>query len=48
MINVTCAAAAMMWYHVVHILLYAEPELQDPSKSAEAGLSCHLVPTPGT
>ncbi|WYZ36111.1 hypothetical protein EsH8_X_000758 [Colletotrichum jinshuiense] len=26
-----CAAAAMMWYHLLHILLYAEPSLQHPS-----------------
>jgi hypothetical protein len=28
---VTAAAAAAFWYHVVHILLYAEPSLQDES-----------------
>ncbi|KAF2794897.1 hypothetical protein K505DRAFT_303155 [Melanomma pulvis-pyrius CBS 109.77] len=27
---VTAAAAAAFWYHVIHILLYAEPGLQDP------------------
>ncbi|KAH7316926.1 hypothetical protein B0I35DRAFT_434242 [Stachybotrys elegans] len=26
-----CAAAAMIWYHLLHILLYAEPRLQHPS-----------------
>lgn len=29
--TVTEAAAAAFWYHVSHILLYAEPVLQDPS-----------------
>ncbi|KAF2019115.1 hypothetical protein BU24DRAFT_112852 [Aaosphaeria arxii CBS 175.79] len=29
--TVTAAAAAAFWYHVTHILLYAEPVLQDPS-----------------
>ncbi|PSN72990.1 hypothetical protein BS50DRAFT_175974 [Corynespora cassiicola Philippines] len=29
--GVTAAAAAAFWYHVVHILLYTEPTLQDPS-----------------
>jgi hypothetical protein len=28
---VTAAAAAAFWYHIVHILLYAEPTLQDES-----------------
>ncbi|KAH7080276.1 hypothetical protein BKA63DRAFT_506084 [Paraphoma chrysanthemicola] len=28
---VTAAAAAAFWYHVVHVLLYAEPTLQDES-----------------
>ncbi|KAF2832936.1 hypothetical protein CC86DRAFT_2190 [Ophiobolus disseminans] len=28
---VTAAAAAAFWYHIVHILLYAEPVLQDES-----------------
>lgn len=28
---VTAAAAAALWYHITHILLYAEPELQDDS-----------------
>jgi hypothetical protein len=28
---VTAAAAAAFWYHIVHILLYAEPILQDES-----------------
>ncbi|OAG12960.1 uncharacterized protein CC84DRAFT_167455 [Paraphaeosphaeria sporulosa] len=29
--TVTAAAAAAFWYHVTHILLYAEPTLQDES-----------------
>jgi hypothetical protein len=29
--TVTAAAAAAFWYHVAHILLYAEPALQSPS-----------------
>ncbi|CAO2650723.1 Nn.00g020150.m01.CDS01 [Neocucurbitaria sp. VM-36] len=28
---VTAAAAAAFWYHIIHILLYAEPTLQDES-----------------
>jgi hypothetical protein len=28
---VTAAAAAAFWYHIIHILLYAEPVLQDES-----------------
>lgn len=28
---VTAAAAAAFWYHIVHVLLYAEPTLQDES-----------------
>jgi hypothetical protein len=28
---VAAAAAAAFWYHIVHILLYAEPVLQDES-----------------
>ncbi|KAF1915075.1 hypothetical protein BDU57DRAFT_557300 [Ampelomyces quisqualis] len=28
---VTAAAAAAFWYHIVHVLLYAEPMLQDES-----------------
>lgn len=30
-VPVTAAAAAAFWYHIVHILLYTEPELQDES-----------------
>ncbi|KAK0630318.1 hypothetical protein B0T17DRAFT_218509 [Bombardia bombarda] len=29
---VSAAAAAMMWYHMLHILLFAEPTLQHPSQ----------------
>ena len=31
-------AAAMLQYHLIYILLYAESHLQDPSQSLQVGM----------